>query len=96
MFPMHSIPFSEARAHLAETLHQLESGNEPVLISRRGQATGVLMSVQQFKQLSAPAACFTSRLTQWRTEHSSAITDGKDDNPFENTRDTGRDRETAW
>ena len=32
---MHTLPFSEARAHLAEALSALDQGGEPVMISRR-------------------------------------------------------------
>ena len=33
---MDSIPYSEVRAHLAETLKKLEVREEPLYISRRG------------------------------------------------------------
>lgn len=92
---MQSIPFSEARAHLASTLQKVEAGNEPVLISRRGHATGVLMSLQQFRQLSAPATSFSARLTQWRGEHLADVTAAAD-LPFDDVRDSSTGRDFAW
>lgn len=93
---MQSIPFSEARAHLAETLHRVEFGTEPILISRRGQATGVLMSVQQFRQLSAPSTSFSARLSQWRLEHLADVAQSGEENPFEQVRDTDQGRDFTW
>ena len=91
---MQSIPFSQARAHLAETLDKLETVDEPVMISRRGQATGVLMSLQQFRQLSAPAASFTARLNQWRSEHLAELQD--EPTPFDAVRARSAGRDFAW
>jgi prevent-host-death family protein len=91
---MQSIPFSQARAHLAETLDKLETVDEPVMISRRGQATGVLMSLQQFRQLSAPVTSFTARLNQWRSEHLADLQD--EPNPFDSVRDRSAGRDFTW
>ena len=54
---MQSLPFSAARAQLSEALRSLEAGDAPMMISRRGQAAGVLMSVAQY------------RLKAWRDQY---------------------------
>jgi len=61
---MHSLPFTEARAHLADTLREVEATGTPVLISRRGQTAGVLMSWAQYRRLQSGTAGFSARLTQ--------------------------------
>ncbi|WP_256734982.1 type II toxin-antitoxin system Phd/YefM family antitoxin [Variovorax sp. dw_954] len=63
---MQQIPFSQARANLADTLRGVEDGNEPAMISRRGAPAAVLMSVAQFRRLSASAQGFASKLDEWR------------------------------
>ena len=91
---MQSIPFSAARAHLAETLHQIEEANTPLMISRRGQGAGVLMSVAQYRQLVAPSQSFSARLANWRATQ----IDGTDDAPdeFESLRDRSSGRDFSW
>ena len=64
MATMQSIPFSEARAHLAETLRFVENSDHPLLISRRNQNVGVLMSIKQYEQLTHSPSSFSERLTQ--------------------------------
>jgi prevent-host-death family protein len=92
---MQSIPLSEVRAHLAETLQRIEQTQEPVLISRRGQAKTVLLSLSQFNQLSAPANSFQQRLVQWRGTylHEAA---GGETGVFEGLRDAHAGREFSW
>jgi len=90
---MQSIPFSEARAHLAETLRLVESSQNPLLISRRGQDVGVLMSIEQYQQLATSPSSFSARLNQWRTTYAQS---GLNDDPFNNVRDTSKGREFSW
>ncbi len=66
---MQSLPFSAARAQLSEALRSLEAGDAPMMISRRGQAAGVLMSVAQYRQLSGAGAGFSERLKAWRDQY---------------------------
>ena len=89
---MQSIPFSEARAHLAETLRFVENSNNPLVISRRGQDVGVLMSLEQYQQLARSPSSFSARLNQWRTTY--AQTNHND--PFDDVRDSSSGREFSW
>ena len=66
---MQSLPFSAARAQLSEALRGLEAGDAPMMISRRGQAAGVLMSMAQYRQLSGAGAGFSERLKAWRDQY---------------------------
>ncbi|GAA0753446.1 type II toxin-antitoxin system Phd/YefM family antitoxin [Ideonella azotifigens] len=87
---MDSIPYSEIRAHLAETLRELEVREEPIYISRRGEPAGVLMSVAQYRRLTtgdvAPGPW--AALQAWRSEHAAELAqqDHADD-PFANLRE---------
>ena len=89
---MQSIPFSEARAHLAETLRLVENSNNPLLISRRGQDVGVLMSLEQYQQLAQSPSSFSARLKQWRTTYAQI----NHDDPFSDVRDSSSGREFSW
>ncbi len=93
---MDSIPYSEVRAHLAETLKQLEVRDEPIFISRRGQPAGVLMSVAQYRKLVRPEGDdFWSAVLAWRQAYAAdlaaeaAAGDGVD--PFADVRDRSID-----
>jgi prevent-host-death family protein len=89
---MQSIPFTEARAHLAETLRSVENSDRPLLISRRNQNVGVLMSIKQYEQLNHSPASFSERLTQWRETH--AQTEEVD--PFTDVRESDQGRDFSW
>ena len=96
---MHSLPFTEARAHLADTLREVEATDTPILISRRGQTAGVLMSWAQYRRLQTGAAGFSARLTQWRAEclapeAGAALEDETD--PFADLRDRSPGRVVDW
>jgi prevent-host-death family protein len=70
---MDSLPYSEVRAHLAETLKQLEVRDEPLLISRRGQPAGVLMSVAHYQRLQARPGGFGDALLAWRERYAAEL-----------------------
>lgn len=93
---MQTIPFSEARAQLADVLRGVESGDEPLMISRRGQASGVLMSVAQYQQLSGEAQGFAERLQAWRANWLDAAGVTGDADPFADIRQTDAGRDFAW
>ncbi|KQP18089.1 type II toxin-antitoxin system Phd/YefM family antitoxin [Pseudorhodoferax sp. Leaf267] len=94
---MHTIPFSEARAHLAEALSSLDQGGEPVLISRRGQAAAVLMSVAQYQRLVAAGDGAAARLRDWRTEHAGVLAEQGDmSDPWADVRDRQPTRAVDW
>ena len=88
---MQTIAFSTARANLAELLHGVETAQEALQISRRGQAAAVLMSLTQYRQLSGANANFTSRLAQWRSTHAQDLDDTE---LF--VRDTSSGRDFSW
>jgi prevent-host-death family protein len=94
---MQTTPFSEARAHLDEALRKIELAQEPLLISRRGHAAGVLMPVAQYTRLtgSAPGGAqgFSARLAQWRAAHAQELASGDD---FSTERDHSLGREFSW
>lgn len=85
---MHTIPFSKARAHLAEAMSTLARGGEPVMISRRGQPEAVLMSVAHEERLLAVGDGPAARLQEWRLDHADVLgaKDGIDD-PWAKVRD---------
>lgn len=93
---MQTLPFSEARAHLADALRRVEAGHEPVLISRRGQGAGVLMSFEQYQGLSHQAAGFALRLDAWRSAHLEPSHGETPDDPFANVRQNDDARSFAW
>jgi prevent-host-death family protein len=93
--PMRSIPFSEARAHLAETLQGVEASQQPVVISRRGRAAGVLVPVAQYAHLTDQLGGFAGRLARWRAEHAAPAHGGEHD--FQQPeREAGEGRDFAW
>lgn len=93
---MQTIPFSEARAHLAEALREVAASQEPVMISRRGQAAGVLMPIAKYRQLcgtDGTNARFTAQLSKWRAQHAQPE-QGEDFSPPD--RDQSDGREFSW
>ena len=93
---MQALPFSEARAQLANALRSVEAGNEPISIPRRGQVAGVLMSFEQYQRMSGTATGFTERLQHWRCEQLPALDGTPEDDPFAQVRQTDNDREFSW
>ena len=90
---MQTIPFSEARAHLADTLRELETKQMPLLISRRGKAAGVLMSPTQYQQLVGTPKGLASRLAQWRTDY---VQPAVEHDPFVSVRESTDGRDFSW
>ncbi len=95
-----SIPYSELRAHLAETLERLEARDKPIYISRRGEPAGVLLSVAQYRRLSGDDVAFGDAMAAWRLRHAEALaadaeTDG-DADPFADVRDQQPTRPVTW
>ena len=92
---MKTIPFSEARAHLAETLQQVQESRGPLLISRRGKGGAVLVSVETWKALaSSPVAGFAEALIEWRAHY--AVEPEPAAAEFENLRDHTPGRDFSW
>ena len=47
---MNNIPFSQARANLAQLIQQSKQG-QPIFISQRGQTSAVLLSFNDYQKL---------------------------------------------
>lgn len=90
---MHTLPLTDVRAHLADTLREAENAQEPVVISRRGQPAGVLMSWTQYQRLAAEHEGFAARLQRWRAEHAGGDDSG---DPFADVRDADAGRDVEW
>lgn len=99
---MQTLAFSEVRAQLADALRSVEAGDEPVLISRHGQAAGVLMSFQQYQHLSGAGLGFAAQLQRWRGTYLAQVAgEGEGEasahfNPFDGVRQTDEARKFAW
>ena len=93
---MQTLPFSEARAQLAQALRSVEAGDEPFSISRRGQVAGVLMSFEQYQRLSGEPTGFAEKLQAWRTNYVTPAQTGVDDDPFVGVRQSDAAREFSW
>jgi antitoxin YefM len=52
---MDSISYTAARANLAKTLDEVCANHEPVIITRSGQASVVMLSLDDFKALEETA-----------------------------------------
>ena len=93
---MKTIPFSEARAHLAETLQKVQESRDPLLISRRGKGGAVLVSMETWDALaSSPVAGFAEALTEWRA-HYAVEPESTHEKEFENLRDETPGRDFSW
>lgn len=93
---MQILPFSEARAQLANALRSVEAGNAPFSISRRGQVAGVLMSFEQYQRMSGAATGFAEKLSRWRTEQLTTPEGLPADDPFADLRQKDSGREFSW
>jgi len=63
---METIPFTQFRSHLAQTLEAVDRGSDTCVISRRGRPAGVLMSYESYLGLTQGQRGFAARLAQWR------------------------------
>jgi prevent-host-death family protein len=96
---MQTIPFSEVRARLADTLRVLAHSEEPVFISRRGEPAAVLLSVAQYQRLTGtPVQTPWAALQAWRTRHAIQTQPADEADPFADVRDRSLDggRDFAW
>lgn len=94
-----TIPFTDLRAHLAETLRALEQAAEPVFISRRGEPAAVLMSLAQYRRLTGQADGPLARLVAWRQAYPPGSThDTPDTTPeaWADVRDRTPGRAVDW
>ncbi len=47
---------AEARDKFAALIHQVETGSEPVRVTRRGEPVAVILSLEVYEQLAIPPA----------------------------------------
>ena len=52
---MDSITYTSARAHFAKTMNRVCDDHEPVIITRKGERSVVLLSLEDFKALEETA-----------------------------------------
>jgi len=89
---MDSIPYSEIRAHFAETIKWLEVREEAVYISRRGEPAAVLMSVAEYRRLTGGENSAGEALAAWRQRHADYLASPEaEEDPFANLRDPSPD-----
>lgn len=91
-----TIPLSEARANLADTLRRVEQQNEPAFISRRGEPVAVLLSLAQYERLCNASGGFAGRLAAWRTAHAGELQAQEDGDFLAGLRDPSPGRDFAW
>lgn len=93
---MKSIRFSEARAHLAETLQRVHESRAPLLITRRGKDGAVLVSVEAWDAINAsPTVGFAEALRDWRAEYAVESSVSPEDE-FDVQRDRTPGRDFSW
>lgn len=90
---MTSIPFTQARAYLANLIDQSKQG-EKVLISQRGQTTAVLMSVPKYQKLTGQPSDVAKSLNAWREKFKDDLSDSDED--FIVERDQSERRDFSW
>lgn len=84
---------AQTRHHLAEIVHEVESGR-PVNITRRGKPVAVLLSQADFESLSGQhAPDLWDSIMEFRTSHDLAQITDED---FANLRDPSAARESSW
>jgi antitoxin YefM len=54
-WPMESITYTKARAHLAQTMDEVCENHEPVIITRSGETSVVMLSLADYKSLEETA-----------------------------------------
>jgi len=52
---MESITYTKARAHLAQTMDDVCENHEPVIITRSGESSVVMLSLEDYKSLEETA-----------------------------------------
>ncbi len=58
-------PVAEARSRLPRLLHEVERGSH-VEITRRGEPVAVVVSVGEYRRLTAPSRGFAEAYAAWR------------------------------
>lgn len=87
---MTSIPFTQARAHLADLIDQSKQGKK-VFISQRGQTTAVLMSIPEYQKLVGKPSDIAESLSTWREKFKDELSDADEDFIVKHDQSKGRD-----
>ena len=93
---MQTIPFTEIRDRLAETIRTIEATQEPLILSRRDKAKAVLMSYAQYQRLTAPTFDLGAAIAEWRADFGPRPGDPDDDDPYAHVRDRSPERPFRW
>jgi prevent-host-death family protein len=65
---------AEARNQFAALIHQVETGTEPVRVTRRGEPVAIILSLEVYEQLAVPPAkldyleAYNRYLALWQDE----------------------------
>ena len=86
---MTAIPFTQARAHLADLIDQSKQG-EKVFISQRGQTTAVLLSIPEYNKLSGDDLTVSKKLKIWREQFNHELVESTDDFNVDRSQDQAR------
>jgi prevent-host-death family protein len=84
---------AEARDNLASVVHEAEKG-ERVELTRRGRPVAVLISLDDYKQLSTRRRSFWEAYEQFRRKHEGSDIDTAD--VFADVRDPSPGRDFSW
>jgi prevent-host-death family protein len=80
---------AEARDKFAALIHQVETGTEPVRVTRRGEPVALILSLEAYEQLTVPTARqrdFSEAYQAWRERWAVEEWDDEFD-PFADVRD---------
>lgn len=87
---MNDIPFTQARANLAELIQQSKHG-QPVFISQRGQTSAVLLSMREYERLGNQPHDVVQAWQQWHQQHLAILQSEKENFVPDRVTDQGRD-----
>lgn len=84
---------AEARDNLASVVHEAEKG-ERVELTRRGRPVAVLISLDDYNQLSTPRRSFWEAYEEFRRKHEGSDIETAD--VFADVRDPSPGRDFSW
>ncbi|GAA5009063.1 hypothetical protein GCM10023206_16080 [Acinetobacter puyangensis] len=90
---MSHIPFTQARANLAELIQQSQHGNK-TFISQRGHTSAVLLSLSDYNKLNGTPQNFMQAWATWHQNNLQVLQEDITD--FQPGRDDTQGREFSW
>ncbi len=91
---MHSYSIAEARDNLTSIVRKVEK-TTAVELTRRGKPVAVILSIDEYRRLSAPAGSFSSAFARFKEQFDlTALELGPE--LFESIRDAEPGREPVW